>query len=73
MTLTMMETGSHEYIKRITGKDDVKRFLASLGFVEGEGVTVISRVGGNLILSIKDCFGQHHGKPHYCINSLQAS
>lgn len=54
MPLTMARTGEKNLIKRITGKDEVRRFLATLGFVEGETVTVISEISGNMILNIKD-------------------
>lgn len=46
--------GEMNFIKRITGKDDTRRFLKNLGFVEGESVTVISEIAGNMILNIKD-------------------
>ena len=54
MPLTMADTGSKHKILRITGKDEVRSHLAKLGFVSGETVTVVSRNGGNVILSIKD-------------------
>ncbi|MDF2674630.1 MAG: ferrous iron transport protein [Clostridiales bacterium] len=54
MPLTMVKTGETNYIKRITGKDETRKFLARLGFVEGESVTVISEISGNMILNIKD-------------------
>lgn len=54
MPLTMARAGEKNSIKRITGKDEVRRFLASLGFVEGESVTVVSEISGNMILNIKD-------------------
>lgn len=54
MPLTMAKAGEENSIKKITGKDDTRRFLASLGFVEGEQVTVISEIMGNMILNIKD-------------------
>ena len=37
----------------IRGKDEVQRFLRNLGFVEGEEVTVISELAGNVIVSVK--------------------
>ena len=37
-----------------TGKDETRRFLANLGFVEGGKVTVISEVAGNLIVNVKE-------------------
>lgn len=54
MPLTMAQSGMENTVKRITGKDDIRRFLASLGFVEGGAVTVISELGGNLIVNVKD-------------------
>ena len=41
-------------IKKITGRDDIRNFLAGIGFVEGENVTVISEIAGDMILSIKN-------------------
>ena len=54
MPLTMARTGTSGTVRRITGKDEIRRFLAGLGFVEGGKVTVISEVGGNLIVNVKD-------------------
>ncbi|MDL2237138.1 ferrous iron transport protein A [Christensenellaceae bacterium OttesenSCG-928-K19] len=54
MPLTYCPTGHTMPIRKIGGKDDVKRFLNSLGLVEGESVTVISELGGNMILNVKD-------------------
>ena len=54
MPLTMATAGSQNTVKKITGKDEVRRFLESLGFVEGERVTVVSEMGGNLIVNIKE-------------------
>ena len=31
-----------------------RRFLANLGFVQGAEVTVLSAIGGNVIVNIKD-------------------
>jgi len=54
MPLSMVSVGDVNVIKKITGRDDVRKHLATLGFVVGEEVTVINQLGGNLILSIKD-------------------
>lgn len=53
MPLTIARSGETNYIKKITGQDDVRQRLAELGFVVGECVTVVSEIGGNMILSIK--------------------
>ena len=54
MPLTMAEPGESVTIRRITGKDELRLHLAELGFVVGETVTVVSRMGGNLIVQVKD-------------------
>jgi len=54
MPLTFAKTGEENFIKKINGKDDTKRFLESLGFVVGSSVTVVSELGGNMILNVKD-------------------
>jgi len=53
MPLTMANPGECVTIRRITGKDDTIRFLNRLGLIEGEPITVISRIAGNLILAVK--------------------
>lgn len=54
MPLTMVNTGEANVIKRVGGKDEVRRFLENLGFVTGGVVTVISEAGGNMIVNVKD-------------------
>lgn len=54
MPLTMAKTGERNQIKRVGGKEDVRRFLESLGFVAGTIVTVVSAIGGNMIVNVKD-------------------
>ncbi len=54
MPLTMARAGETNIIRKVTGRDDVRRHLAELGFVVGEPVTVVSEIGGNMILSVKD-------------------
>ncbi|MFV0399717.1 MAG: ferrous iron transport protein A [Oscillospiraceae bacterium] len=54
MPLSMAAMGSQNSIKKISGKDDTRRFLENLGFVVGCPVTVINEMGGNLIVSVKD-------------------
>ncbi len=53
MPLTMLPTGTEETVKAVRGKDDTRRFLESLGFVEGGAITVVSQMAGNVIVSIK--------------------
>ncbi|HDK7137569.1 TPA: ferrous iron transport protein A [Clostridium botulinum] len=54
MTLSMAKEGEINQIKKITGRDNIRQFLAKLGFVEGESVTVISEISGNMIINVKD-------------------
>ena len=54
MPLAMAEVGETNTIKKTSGRDEVRRHLAELGFVVGEEVHLVSRLGGNLILSVKD-------------------
>jgi len=54
MPLAMANVGDINIIRKITGKDEVRQHLAELGFVVGEEVRVISELGGNMILSVKD-------------------
>lgn len=54
MPLTMMRTGEAGTIKRVGGKEEVRRFLESLGFVEGSDVKVVSETGGNVIVNIRE-------------------
>lgn len=54
MPLTMARSGEAITIRADRGKDETRRFLESLGFVEGGSVTVVSEMGGNLIVNVKD-------------------
>ncbi|WP_295581731.1 FeoA family protein [uncultured Oscillibacter sp.] len=54
MPLTLARTGETVQIRKITGKDAVRQHLAELGFVVDSEVTVVSELGGNLILQVKD-------------------
>lgn len=54
MPLTMATSGEINIVKHIQGRDETKRFLESLGFVEGGQVQVISEISGNLIVNVKD-------------------
>lgn len=54
MPLTMAPLGEERMIIKITGRDTVQKHLANLGFVTGGNVTVISEMGGNMILKVKE-------------------
>ena len=54
MPLTMAPTGEPNVLKKIGGKEETRRFLENLGFVTGGMVTVVSEIGGNMIVNVKD-------------------
>ena len=54
MPLTMVPTGEPNVIKKIGGKEETRRFLENLGFVTGGMFTVVSEIGGNMIVNVKD-------------------
>lgn len=54
MPLTFAYTGEENIIKKIGGKPEVKQHLENLGFVVGGTVSIVSSIGGNLIVNVKD-------------------
>ena len=54
MPLTLTNDGEEAIIRHIGGSPDVKRHLEDLGFVAGENVRIISRIGGNVIVVVKE-------------------
>lgn len=54
MPLSMVEEGEPKTIEKVGGKEEVRKFLENLGFVDGTVVTVVSSLGGNMILKVKD-------------------
>ena len=58
MPLSMMKTGEPGIIKKVGGKEETRRFLEKLGFVMGTAVTVVSDMGGNMIVSVRVAIGK---------------
>lgn len=54
MPLTLAEVGEENIIRKVGGKQEVKAHLENLGFVVGGVVTVVSAIGGNVIVNVKD-------------------
>ena len=54
MPLTFAKPGETAVIRGINGRDEVRQHLAELGFVVEAPVTLVSEMGGNLILRVKD-------------------
>ena len=54
MPLALAQVGDVVTIRKITGKDEVRQHLAELGFVVDTELTVVTSLGGNLILQVRD-------------------
>ncbi|MGN1137163.1 MAG: ferrous iron transport protein A [Oscillospiraceae bacterium] len=54
MPLTLANTGEENIIKKVGGNPDTRKFLENLGFVAGGTVIVVSEIGGNVIVNVKD-------------------
>lgn len=54
MPLTLANIGEENMIKKVGGKPEIKKHLENLGFVAGENVTVITAMGGNIIVNVKE-------------------
>ena len=54
MPLALANIGEENTIKKIGGSPEVKKQLENLGFVVGGSVTVITALGGNVIVNVKD-------------------
>lgn len=53
MPLTLANIGEENIIQKVGGKAEVKKHLEDLGFVAGGNVTVITMLGGNVIVNVK--------------------
>ena len=54
MPLTLAAVGKKNIIKKVGGSPDVKKHLENLGFVAGSPVTVITALGGSVIVNVKE-------------------
>ena len=54
MPLTLAVPGEEYIIKRIGGNAELRAHLQDLGLVSGAVVTVVSSMGGNLIINVKN-------------------
>ncbi len=53
LPLSMVRAGNRVRVRSISGRDDTRRFLNKLGFVEDAEVSVVSETNGNVIVCIK--------------------
>lgn len=54
MPLSLANPGEESVIKKVGGNPEVKQHLENLGFVVGGNATVVSSIGGNLIVNVKE-------------------
>ena len=54
MPLSMVNEGEPNVIRKVGGKEEIRKFLENLGLVVGGTVTVVSENDGNLIVNVKD-------------------
>ena len=54
MPLTFAEAGETNVIKKVGGNPEVKQHLEDMGFVAGTPVSVITAIGCNVIVNVKE-------------------
>lgn len=54
MPLAMVKSGQVQTVNKINGKDNIKKFLETLGIIKGEQITVITETNGNVIITVKN-------------------
>lgn len=54
MPLMFANVGEENTIRKVGGNAETKKHLENLGFVVGSGVTIVSEIGGNLIVKVKE-------------------
>lgn len=54
MPLSFVYEGEEGIVKAIKGNPEVKKHLENLGFIVGSAVKIISKLGGNVIVKVKE-------------------
>lgn len=54
MPLSLATLGEENLVRRVGGSPEVKKHLEDMGFVPGSAVTVVSALGGNVIVKVKE-------------------
>ena len=54
MPLTLANVGEESIVRKVSGSPEVRKHLEDLGFVAGGAVTVVSSLGGNIIVKVKE-------------------
>ena len=54
MPLVLADAGTEQLIHKVGGSPEVKKHLEDLGFTAGGSITVVSALGGNIIVKVKE-------------------
>lgn len=54
LPLVLADAGQENIVKKIGGSPEVRQHLADLGFNVGTAVTIVSDMGGNVIVKVKE-------------------
>ena len=54
MPLTLANVGEESIVRKVSGTPEVRKHLEDLGFIAGGAVTVVSSLGGNIIVKVKE-------------------
>lgn len=54
MPLSLADIEQDNIIRKIGGNPETKKHLENLGFVVGGNVKVVNRLGGNIIVNVKE-------------------
>ena len=54
MPLIFADTGKNVTIRKVGGSAEVRQHLADMGFIPGVDVAIVSAVGGNVIVKVKE-------------------
>lgn len=54
MPLALANIGEESIVRKVSGSPEVRKHLEDLGFIAGGPVTVVSALGGNIIVKVKE-------------------
>ena len=54
MPLALADVGTENLILKVGGSPEVKKHLENLGFVVGGNVMIVNKLGGNVIVNVKE-------------------
>ncbi|MBQ1817361.1 MAG: ferrous iron transport protein A [Clostridia bacterium] len=54
MPLNLADAGEELIIRKVGGTPDVKKHLEDMGFTVGESINIITELGGNIIVKVKE-------------------